>query len=96
MSVYVIAQIEIEDRERYGVYEAGFLEIFQRHEGRLLAVDENQQAIEGECPWTRTVLLEFPSEEAMRAWYDSCEYQELVEHRWRASKPQITLVRGIG
>ena len=40
MTVYVVARITIEDRERYREYEAGFMEIFTAHGGELLAVDE--------------------------------------------------------
>ena len=41
MTVYIVAQINIHDREAYSVYEAGFAEIFQRYQGRMLAVDED-------------------------------------------------------
>jgi len=41
MSVYAIALINISDRAGYAVYEQGFMDIFNRFKGRLLAVDEN-------------------------------------------------------
>jgi hypothetical protein len=31
MTVYAIARLSIADRERYGVYERGFMEIFSRY-----------------------------------------------------------------
>ena len=96
MSVYLIANLKIEDRDRYSAYESGFLEIFGRYEGKLLAVDENQQVLEGEWPYTRTVVIEFPSEEAARAWYDSDDYQKLADHRRAASSGSLALLRGIG
>ena len=40
MTTYIVATLTIHDRERYSQYEAGFMEIFQRFEGEMLAVDE--------------------------------------------------------
>jgi uncharacterized protein (DUF1330 family) len=40
MTVYAIALLNIADRERYGAYVSGFMEIFSRHSGKLPAVDE--------------------------------------------------------
>jgi hypothetical protein len=35
MTVYAIALINIADRERYGAYQQGFMEIFSRYSGKL-------------------------------------------------------------
>jgi uncharacterized protein (DUF1330 family) len=40
------------------------MEIFTRYEGKLLSVEEAPAVIEGTWTYTRTVLLEFPSEES--------------------------------
>jgi uncharacterized protein (DUF1330 family) len=91
----MIAQINIEDRERYANYEAGFLDIFFQHEGKVLSVDEQPRTLEGEWNWTRTVLIEFPSQEAALAWYESAEYQELMQHRVAASVANVAMIRGV-
>ena len=95
MSVYLIADLEIHDRDEYGKYEAGFMEIFQQYGGRLLSVDEDQRVLEGDPPSTRTVLIEFPSGEEALRWYESPAYQELAKHRWAASKGSIAMVKGL-
>ncbi|MDZ7826186.1 MAG: DUF1330 domain-containing protein [Gammaproteobacteria bacterium] len=95
MSVYLIAQLQIHDRERYAEYEAGFMEVFQRFEGKLLAVDESPETIEGDWSWTRTVLIEFPSDAQARRWYQSDAYQALAQHRWAASDGNIVMIRGL-
>ena len=95
MSVYVVAHLDIRDREEYRKYEAGFMEIFQKYEGELLAVDEAPERIEGTWPWTRTVILRFPSAEAVHAWYDSEAYQALVQHRFHSSTGQIAILHGL-
>ena len=96
MPVYIVALIEIEDREEYGRYEAGFLDIFSKYQGEILAVDESPTAIEGQWPATRSVILRFPSEEEAQRWYNSAEYQALAQHRIRASKGNIALIHGLG
>ena len=94
MPVYFIGNIDIHDRKGYSKYEAGFLEVFQKFNGKLLAVDENQKTVEGEWPATRTVIMEFPSQEDAMAWYESDAYQELMQHRLNASSGDSALVSG--
>lgn len=94
MAVYLVAQIEITDTKRYAQYGAGFLEIFSRYDGKLLSVDEAPAELEGSWPFTRTVLIEFPSETQARAWYDSAEYQALAQHRYASSAANIVIIKG--
>jgi len=96
MSVYAVALINIDDRETYGRYEAGFMEIFERHGGRLLAVEEEPNVLEGTWPYTRTVLIEFPDAPALTAWYESPEYQALAKHRFASSRGNIAVIRSLG
>ena len=95
MPHYLIAKISITDREEYGLYEAGFIDIFSAYKGKILAVDENVKLLEGEWPVTRTVLIEFPSEEDAMDWYTSEEYQRLAKHRFASSEADIILIHGI-
>ena len=95
MSVYLIGKIDIRDRDGYRQYEAGFMEIFSRYHGRMLSVDESPTILEGAWPATRTVLIEFPSEEDAMAWYQSDEYQALARHRKAASSADIAILQSI-
>ena len=94
MSVYAVALIDIQDREQYGKYERGFLPIFEKFGGKLLAVEEEPVVREGSWPAQRTVLFEFASQEAFDHWYDSAEYQELVKLRLGSSQGNIAVLRG--
>ncbi len=95
MSHYLIATINIVDRETYSLYEAGFMDIFSQYNGKMLAVDEKPHLLEGSWTFTRTVLIEFPSEDDALAWYRSDEYQALAKHRFAASDGNVVLIRGI-
>ena len=96
MSFYLVAQIDIVDREGYATYEAGFVEIFSRYQGTVLAVDEQPKLLEGSWPFTRTVLISFPSEDDAMAWYQSDEYQSLAQHRFSSSSANIVGLQGLG
>ncbi len=95
MSVYIVGQLNIHDRARYAEYGAGFMEIFTRYKGRVLSVEEAPKLLEGEWNYTRTVLLEFPSEAEARLWYNSDDYQRLAGHRRAASSANLVLIQGL-
>lgn len=95
MSVFIIAQINIHDRERYAEYEAGFGDIFARYEGTMLSVDEAPEVFEGDWAYTRTVVVQFPSAADAKRWFESAEYQALAVHRKAASVGNIALVHGL-
>ena len=95
MSHYLIATIDILDRDEYARYEEGFLDVFSKYNGKLLSVDENPKLLEGSWTATRTVLIEFPSESEAMDWYMSSEYQELAKHRFAASSGNIALISGL-
>ncbi len=94
MDTYFIAQINIHDPEKYERYLAGYDAVLEKYEGRVRAVDENVRTLEGHWRFKRTVVIEFPDEEALLDWYESQEYQELAEHRRAASEANIVIVHG--
>jgi len=97
MTVYVVVLIpKITDQKGYGRYGQGWMEIFSQYDGQILAATESPTVIEGDWPYTRTVLLSFPSVDAMNRWYRSPEYQVLVRHRHRSSTSQIAVLPGLG
>jgi uncharacterized protein (DUF1330 family) len=95
MPVYIVAEVTIADRAEYARYEAGFMEIFQRYRGELLAVEEQPAVIEGDWKHTRTVLLRFPDRAEAERWYQSPEYQAIAQHRWNASRANVALLQGL-
>ncbi len=96
MTVYAIALLTITDRERYGDYERGFMEVFAPYGGSVLAVDESPTVKEGLWPHSRTVLLAFPDAAALDRWYHSEAYQALAQHRLAASTGAVTVIKGLG
>lgn len=95
--VYMIANLVVNDVERYRPYEEGFFPILKRHGGRFHTFDDSIVTFEGEAPPKgRLVIFQFPSEQAARAWYDDPEYQALSEHRRAGTSLQfLTMVHGL-
>ncbi len=92
MSVYIVAQLVIKDRGIYKQYELGFAEIFLKNSGKLLSVDESPTVLEGHWFYTRTVLIEFPSQIDAKLWYQSKEYQGFAQNRYNASDANLVLI----
>jgi uncharacterized protein (DUF1330 family) len=94
MSAYIIALIKIHDREEYNKYQEGFREIFSQYNGELLVVEETPTLLEGEWPYTRTVMIRFSDENEAKRWYQSDQYQALAQYRFRASRSNLILAKG--
>lgn len=94
MAVYCLALLTISDRERYGAYERGFMATFATSGGRFLAVEEAPRIKEGDWPYSRTVLIEFPDVGRFEAWYHSPAYQALAQHRFASSSASLVMLRG--
>ena len=94
MPVYLVAQLNIHDRETYARYGSAFMDILNPYGGKLLSVEEAPEVLEGEWGYTRTVLLEFPSEAQAHAWYGSADYQAIAQHRRAASVANVVLIGG--
>lgn len=95
--VYMIANFDIHDADTYRRYEKGFFPILKKHGGSFLTFDDATETLEGSEPRTgRTVLFQFPSEAAARAWWEDPDYQALSEHRRAGTELKfLTMVHGL-
>jgi len=93
MTVYIIAEFDIHTREKYDQYDALFMDVFDQFDGKVLSVDEAPLALEGDWTSTRSVLIEFPSQESAFAWMQSRAYQEIAKHRLAGSTGRARLVK---
>jgi uncharacterized protein (DUF1330 family) len=94
MTHYIVARIAIHDRERYAQYEAGFMPIFEKHGGQILAVNDAPEVLEGPPDTRRLVILAFPDRDAALSWAGSTEYREIAKHRLAASEGAIVITEG--
>ena len=95
MPVYAIAQGRIENREMLDRYVAKVIPTIESGGGRILGFDESPEVVEGEVAYPRTVILEFPSREVFRAWYDSAEYQAILPLRLDSTPGTLIVINGL-
>ena len=95
MAAYLIGQIEITDAEAYDDYRSQVPPTLEGRGVRFLVRGGDMQRLEGDWPYDRVVVLEFPSMEAARAWYDSAEYAGPKALRQGASRGNMILVEGV-
>ena len=95
MSVYVIAQISIHDRDAYEKYQSQFIDVFKKFDGKLLAADLDPQVVEGVWNHEKVVLMEFPDEKTFQDWASSPDYQKIAKDRHAGSNAMVLLVRSI-
>lgn len=95
MTVYLLAQLAFTDRAAYDRYQARFMDVFHKFDGRLLAADEHPVALEGHWERDKVVLLSFPDASACRRFIEAPEYQEIARDRIAGADTLSLMVRGI-
>ncbi len=73
---YVIVTETIKDPVGLEAYARAAAATLLASGGSILAVDDGPQQLEGDWHGDRTVVIEFESVEAARAWYESAEYEK--------------------
>jgi uncharacterized protein (DUF1330 family) len=91
---YVIAEIEITNAEGYKEYTTLVPATIEKYGGRFLARGGKTHVLEGEWPERRRVIIEFPSLEVARKWWDSPEYAKPKALRRANSNGRLLLVEG--
>ena len=94
MSCYLVAVSKITDQAKVDEYLAAALPTLADHTYKLLVFTTEAEVVEGSPPGTRTVILEFPDRAALRAWYDSPEYQKAKELRLAGTDGFVVLADG--
>ncbi|HEY1328057.1 MAG TPA: DUF1330 domain-containing protein [Casimicrobiaceae bacterium] len=95
MPAYILAEIDVHDPQRYDQYKALAPDAIARHGGRYLVRGGETVTLEGDWKPARVVVLEFPSLEAARTFYDSPEYRAARAKREGACRMQMIAVAGL-
>jgi len=95
MPAYVLAEIEITNPEGYKEYTTHVPATIAKYGGRFVVRGGKATALEGEWPERRRVLIEFPSVDAARKWFDSPEYEKPKAMRQANSKGRLLLLEGL-
>ncbi len=95
MSAYLIADMEIKDEKALERYVAEVPAIVARYGGRYIIRGPRVEVVEG--TWKPRVLavLEFPTMDALKRWYDSEEYRPHRADRIRATQSNVVFAQGV-
>ena len=94
MAGYVVVDVDVTDQATYDEYRKHVLATITKHGGKFLVRGGAFEKIEGDWPWHRVVVLEFPSVAAAKTWYNSPDYQPLAKMRLKASRSNLIIVEG--
>ncbi|HME96798.1 MAG TPA: DUF1330 domain-containing protein [Methylomirabilota bacterium] len=95
MAAYVIVDLTVTDQPTMDEYRKQVPATVARYGGRFLVRGGAHQTVEGDWKPNRVVVLEFPSMEQAKRWYDSEEYREPKAMRLRAGRANMIMVEGV-
>ena len=91
---YVILTEAIKDREGMKAYGRAASPAMSQGGCKILAVDTAPRVLEGNWHGHQTVVLEFDSVDAARAWYESETYQKAAKLRQAAADCNAVIISG--
>ena len=95
MAAYVIANINIEDPLRYEDYKRMVPGTLAAFGGRFIVRGGDVEVLEGNWRPGRLVIIEFPSVERARAWWNSQGYAEARALRQATSTGTLLILEGL-
>ena len=95
MPAYIIADVTVTDPAAMEEYRKLVPATLAKYGGRFVVRGGAHQTVEGDWKPNRLVVLEFPSLEQAKRWYDSDEYREPKAMRLRAGRTNLVMVDGI-
>jgi uncharacterized protein (DUF1330 family) len=94
MPAYIIAQVNVTDPAKYQEYAKLAGPATQKYGGRFLVRGGAKTTMEGDIPFQRIVVNEFPDVEAAKKFYNSVEYQAAKQKRLGAADFNMIIVEG--
>ena len=85
MAYYIILNFDVTDQKMYEQYRSVVGPTLVQYNAKLLVADRETNDIEGKSRHT-LVVVEFESEEVAMQWYNSPEYQAVVNLRIDATE----------
>lgn len=96
MTAYVISEVEILDESEAQRYRELASASIAQYGGRYIVRGATPEVPEGDWPSSqRVVVVEFPTMERLRRWYNSPEYAEALAVRQTALSRRLLFVEGV-
>ena len=95
MTAYVIASINVTDPDKYKNYMAVSPAAVAAAGGKFIVRGGNLEILEGDWSRPRIVIIEYPTREAAKAFYDSALYVAARAERAGAAELSMIVVDGV-
>ena len=95
MSAYVIVDITIHDNSEYDEYKKLTPASIEAYGGRFIVRGGKSEILEGNWQPERLVILEFPSVERVKEWWNSAEYSKAKSIRQRVAYTDMLVIEGV-
>jgi len=94
MKAYVLVEIGIHDHDLYDEYKKLTPASIAAYDGKFLIRGAKSESLEGDWNPERIVVLEFPSVERAKEWWNSEEYSKAKSIRQRAATTKMLVIEG--
>ena len=94
MPAYVIADVSVTDPAGFEEYRKQVPATIEKYGGRYVVRGGRHEKLEGSWQPSRLVVLEFPSMEQAKRWYECEEYYGPKALRMKSAKTNAILVEG--
>ena len=95
MAAYFIVDLEVTDPAGFEEYRKLVPGTIQKYGGRYIVRGGAVETVEGDWQPQRLVVLEFPSLEQAKRWYNSEDYREPKALRGKTARTNLILVEGV-
>ena len=95
MAAYLIVDLDVNDSEKIAEYRRGAGPAVARHGGRLLVRNGAREVLEGSWTPKELIIIEFPSMQELKNWYNSEEYRPLIDLRKAAARGNLIAIDGV-
>jgi uncharacterized protein (DUF1330 family) len=95
MRGYIIAKVNITNIEQYQQYMKATPSTISKYGGKIIVRGGEISTLEGDPVNERIVIIEFPSSEMAKTWYDSVEYQNTRKLREGAAEVSFIAINGV-
>jgi uncharacterized protein (DUF1330 family) len=95
MPGYIIAKVKIFNMDKYQQYMKATPATILKYDGKIIVRGGENTTLEGEPINERVVVIEFPSLEMAKRWYNSIEYQNAKKLREGVAEASFYAISGI-
>jgi uncharacterized protein (DUF1330 family) len=95
MSAYVIVEFTVRDPDVYREKYAGNAGKTAKEYGAEILANSKWEILDGAPMFSSGVIVQFPDNETALSWYNSPEYQQLIDVRGIAMDVRFSLLDGL-